>query len=104
MSDTLNAVESILGMPPRKHFERTDLDHIGKALRNVEGLHDYQSEEGISDESMLTVAIEAQVHATLALAEQQRIANLIAFQRSFPNSPKATEAIRAEIERGVGLL
>jgi hypothetical protein len=56
--------------------ERTD--HAAEALRNINGLHDYQSEEGISDASMLTVAIEAQAHATLALVEQQRIANRIA--------------------------
>ena len=53
------------------------IDHAKKARRNIDGLHDYQAEEGMSDESMLTVAIEAQVHATLALVEQQRIANLI---------------------------
>lgn len=57
--------------------ERTD--HTAKALRNVEGLHDYQAEEGMTDESMLTVAIEAQVQATLALVDEQRTANLIAY-------------------------
>jgi hypothetical protein len=46
----------------------------------------------------------ASVHATLALVEQQRIANLIAFRQWFPNSPKTLDAIRAEIERGLGLL
>ena len=54
------------------------IDHAANARRNIDGLHDYQAEEGMTDESMLTVAIEAQVHATLALVEQQRIANLIA--------------------------
>jgi hypothetical protein len=54
------------------------IDHAAQALRNINGLHDYQSEEGMSDASMLTVAIEAQAHATLALVEQQRIANRIA--------------------------
>jgi hypothetical protein len=54
------------------------IDHAAEALRNINGLHDYQSEEGMSDASMLTVAIEAQAHATLALVEQQRIANRIA--------------------------
>lgn len=57
------------------------IDHVREALRNIDGLHDYQSEEGTTDESMLTVAIEAQVHATLALVEQQRATNLIALFR-----------------------
>lgn len=57
--------------------ERTD--HAAKALRNLDGLHDYQAEEGMTDESMLTVAIEAHVQATLALVEEQRTANLIAY-------------------------
>ncbi len=52
---------------------------VASAKRLIEnGLHEYQSEEGFSDASMLTVALEAQVKATLALAEQQRIANIIA--------------------------
>jgi len=55
------------------------IDHAAEARRNVEGLHDYQSEAGMTEASMLTVAIEAQAHATLALVEQQRIANDIAY-------------------------
>lgn len=50
----------------------SDIDHKGAALFLIEGLHDYQSEEGQTDASLLTVAIEAQVHATLCLAEQQK--------------------------------
>lgn len=54
-------------------------DHAARAVRNIEGLHDYQTEEGMTDESMLTVAIEAQVQATLALVDEQRTANLIGY-------------------------
>lgn len=51
------------------------IDNVANARRCIDGLHEYQSEEGMTDASMLTVAIEAQVHATLALVEQQRITN-----------------------------
>lgn len=54
-------------------------DHKADALHRIEGLHDWQGREGETDTSILSVVLEAQVHATLYLAEQQRIANLIAF-------------------------
>ena len=74
--------------------ERTNF--VKKALRNIEGLHDYQSEAGMSDESMLTVAIEAQTLATLALVEQQRIANLIALAGLEMNGPLRHLAIQPD--------
>ena len=78
------------------------IDHAKKARRNIDGLHDYQAEEGMSDESMLTVAIEAQVHATLALVEQQRIANLIAYGQIDFKKSDAWE-VWEEIGEGLGL-
>ena len=99
------------------------INHKTEALRNIGGLHDYQSEEGMTDASMLTVAIEAQVHATLALVEQQRIANLIALAQqsyerwgnhageaggmgtlfSYGETPQSSMRIREDIRVGLGL-
>lgn len=50
-------------------------DHYAEARRQLRGLNEYQEAEGLNDFTILSVALEAQVHATLALAEQQRIAN-----------------------------
>lgn len=80
------------------------IDHAAKARRNIDGLHDYQAEEGMTDESMLTVAIEAQTHATLALVEQQRIANLIAYFAAMDAISMNTLVSEAKsIREGVGL-
>jgi hypothetical protein len=40
-----------------------------------------------------------QMHATLYLAEQQRIANLIAYAQTFPFAP----SLRADIEKELGI-
>lgn len=47
------------------------IDHKARTLFLLEGVHDYQSDEGQTDGTALSVAIEAQVQATLYLAEQQ---------------------------------
>lgn len=104
MSTPMRAIEGILGIPPHTAVKTSSLDHEAESQRCLEGVHDWQAEQGITDETMITVTLEAQVHATLALVEQQRIANLIAYQNSFPVSQKVADAIRAEVERGVGLL
>jgi len=81
-------------------------DHKAEALRNIEGLHDYQSLEGMSDESMLTVAIEAQTQATLYLAEQQRIANRVAYlaiARAAGGTDRATINLDYVIQAELGL-
>ena len=49
----------------------------GDAL--MDSVHDYQSEQGITDATMVLSAIEALRTSTLELVEQQRIANLIAY-------------------------
>jgi hypothetical protein len=59
-----------------------------EAERSLEALHDWQSEEGQTDASMITVALEASTNATLYLAEQQRIANLIAASALVPAGSK----------------
>jgi ABC-type phosphonate transport system ATPase subunit len=42
------------------------------------GVHEWQGEEGSTDATNLAAIIDAQVEATLALAYEQRTANLIA--------------------------
>ena len=61
-------------------------DYRAKAEHNIEGMHDWQDEQGQTDATMLTLAIEAQAHATMHLANQQHIANLLAYQALHPNS------------------
>lgn len=54
-------------------------DFLAVAKFRLEGVHDQQGDEGLTDAAMLAAAIDAQVQATLALAYEQRTANLIAF-------------------------
>lgn len=53
-------------------------DFLAVAKFRLEGVHDQQCDEGLTDAAMLAAAIDAQVQATLALAYEQRTANLIA--------------------------
>lgn len=48
-------------------------------------------------------ATDGQLAATLALVEQQRIANLIAFLGTRSPSPETQGRIRDEIRKGLGL-
>lgn len=58
----------------------TRIDHAGKARQILAEIPDGATEAGT-----MAWCAEAQVHATLALVEQQRIANLIAMHQStFP--------------------
>lgn len=54
-------------------------DHAGAARARLGWVEDWQSREGDSDATQISNALSAQVHATLALADEQRTANLIAF-------------------------
>jgi hypothetical protein len=54
--------------------------HIATAKLRQEGVHDWQSDWGSTDETNLACIIDAHVEATLALAYEQRTANLIAYQ------------------------
>ena len=57
----------------------TDLiDHFAEALKHIDWTHDWQEREGDTEEARLATTMLAQVHATLALAEQQKVANVIA--------------------------
>lgn len=55
----------------------TAIDHAAEARKHIDWAHEIQGEEGQTDRTVTDDALIAQVHATLALAEQARIANLI---------------------------
>lgn len=75
-------------------------DRIKKAEDALDAVHDWQADEGITEETMITVALEAQTQATLALAEQQRIANLLQYAWTWP---MARPELRDQIEKELGL-
>jgi hypothetical protein len=80
------------------------IDHAAEALRIMNIAHDNadQGAEWRSEHQMK----RSQVHATLALVEQQRIANLIAAisPRIVSNwSFSEAEDLRSEIRKGLGL-
>lgn len=54
------------------------MSHKDEAERLLDELHEWQSREGETDATMITVALEAQTQATLALVEAQEVANEIA--------------------------
>ena len=81
-------------------------DHYAEARRRLRGLNEYQEAEGLNDFTILSVALEAQVEATLALAEQQRIGNLIALNEQwekseYPNFDAVSPMLRPEIARAL---
>lgn len=55
------------------------IDHVSEARKHIDWVHDWQSQAGDMEETNLANALIAQAEATLAVAEQQRIANLIAW-------------------------
>lgn len=60
------------------------------------------AEDGITDATLIATAVGANAHATLALVEQQRIGNLIAYNQAYPLGDGA-QTRRDEIERRLGL-
>lgn len=53
------------------------IDHVAEARRHIEWAHEQQAEEGRYDHTVRDNALLANAEATLALVEQQRVANLI---------------------------
>jgi hypothetical protein len=94
MSDfTMDAVSSILGLPPLPTPEPTP----APAVNYVTLAENLLGAEWRNGDVAVAQVTEAHVYATLALAEQQRIANLIAFEVI------SGEKNRAEIRKGLGL-
>lgn len=78
------------------------IDHVAEALGLLE-FERHESELGFetADAQHLANYLEAKVHATLALVEQQRIANLIAWTTA--NGSEPNEVVSREIEEALGL-
>lgn len=52
-------------------------DHAAVAKFHTEGVHEWQGREGETDATCIAMAIDANTEATLALAFEQRTANLV---------------------------
>ena len=70
------------------------IDHAAEArlLMDITG-DSYVTHEGWTETTALMATLDAQTHATLALVEQQRIANLIALSRETFAAHEACEAL-----------
>jgi len=86
MTDTTQALWNQLTggavLPPNPADEQepvTRVDHGAEALRHIRWAHEQQESEGDLGTVVRDDALIAQAHATLALVEQQRIANQIAY-------------------------
>lgn len=77
------------------------INHAARAVIERDALNDVLSDEGITDASIVATAILVQVHATLALAEQQRIANLIAYVNKWTDGELLD--VDAEIRKALGI-
>lgn len=77
------------------------IDHAAVAREYIAWAHDVQENEGTTDRSVTDLALLAQAEATLALVEQQRIANLIAlgYGHTSPSGDVVGDARRALVER-----
>lgn len=51
--------------------------HFSRAKSMQEGVHDWQSETGQTDATMISTALDALVESNLAVAYEQRTANLL---------------------------
>jgi len=88
----------------------TKIDHITEARNALSA----NSGLGFTDVEVMPLLAEAQAHATLAVAEQQRIANLIAYvvklsshttdiSNMHPDDVAAFQSMSAQIREGLGL-
>lgn len=71
------------------------IDHVAEARKHIDWAHDQQEREGDMGNVPRDNALLAQAEATLALVEQQRIANLIAW--TVGSGYSASPEVAAEI-------
>ena len=69
------------------------IDHAAEARKHIDWAHEQQSVDGCWEDSVRDYALIAQAEATLALVEQQRIANLIALAKETFAAHEASEAL-----------
>lgn len=87
------------------------IDHAAEAVKHIEWAHNQQAEQGEFDFTVRDNALIAHVHATLALVDQQCIANLVALGEVWvPGSRREPwdfdgpdGDLKPEIKEGLGL-
>ena len=81
------------------------IDHAAEAVKFID--QNVWREAGVLYEHIPSLIARAQVHATLALVEQQRIANLIALGYKYTSADgdhvDYVALLRPEIRKGLGL-
>lgn len=79
-------------------------DHTAEARARLGWVEDWQSREGDSDATQIANVLAAQVHATLALVEEQRTANLVAALAIHVSAGAgAPEGLAARVDARLGL-
>lgn len=80
-------------------------DHAAVSTFRTEGLHEWQSGEGETDATCIATAIDANTEATLALAFEQRTANLVAWRAQLDRAGLDYQAtdLYSEIEARLGM-
>lgn len=75
-------------------------DHAANARQHIDWAHDTQAQEGTTDRSVTDTALLAVAEATLALVDQQRIANLIALSDGERLSGLAVDQVYTALHTG----
>lgn len=75
------------------------IDHAAEARKHIGWTHDWQEREGDTKEVGLATAVLAQTHATLALVEQQKVANVIALSQAEDGNGWTSEQAVAAVFR-----
>lgn len=78
--------------------------HYGQALLLMDGVHNWRGSEGSTDATNIAAALDALVQAQLAVAFEQRTANLIACSQKvyIPDSPDDIKERMGHKGQGVG--
>lgn len=82
-------------------------DHAAVSKFRTEGVHEWQSVDGQTDATGIAAALDANTEATLAVAHEQRTANLIALYSCDDWQNKMTiskwDQVAQQIEARLGL-
>ena len=78
----------------------TSNPHIKTAERRMDGVHEWQAEEGSTDATMIAVALDALTEAQLAVAYEARTANLVALWTAYDTrrEPRKAHELLTQIE------
>lgn len=79
------------------------IDHAAEARKHIDWAHAQQGNDGEFDYSVRDNALIAQAEATLALVEQQRIANVLTYIHGHYESVSELHKVYEDIRKGLGL-